>query len=403
MNPKEHKWKWIFLLLCLVPLLTGCWDSHEIEKRATVLAIGIDKADKDAKEDEVSHMEGDIDIPDERMIELTVQIAIPGRIPLGPQTGGAEESPVLVIHSVGHTIEDALLNIQQKVADEIFLGHLRLIVVSEEVAKGGLGRINDYLRRNPAIRRTTSLVISKEKASNYMKIKPELERVPSLYLAEMVNSFVQLGKLPQSYLGLFWSILSSKGQETYLPYISIKEKANIQINGLAYFREDKMVGKTKPRQIGIFMAGIGDEKGGYGAYLKIPEVEQVVLVHAVERKTKVKASLKNNKPHISLKIHYECEVDEMESVNSTNLKEEHIPSLEKAFSDEITYGMKKLISETQEVKSDIFGFGEYFRAKLPDYWKKNIKRKAIWGNAYADLTYDVEVKTNIRRTGMKAR
>lgn len=226
MSQNKYKAKRIFLLIFLVPLLTGCWDSREIEQRSTILAIGIDKAGPGAeeREAEVSHRKGDISIPEEHMIEITVQIAIPGRIPLGPQVGAGEKKPVLVVSVVGHTIEDAIYNLQQEIADEIFLGHLRLIVLSEEVAKEGVKRFNDYLRRNPEIRRTASIVVSKEKASKYMEVSPELERVPSLYLAEMVDSLVDLGKFPESFIGKFWSTFSSKGQDGYLPYFQIKEK-----------------------------------------------------------------------------------------------------------------------------------------------------------------------------------
>ena len=126
MSLNKHKWKRVFLLLLLVPLLlsllTGCWDSREIEKRANILAIGIDNADRNAEkqEDEISHEKGKAQIPEERMIELSVQIAIPGRIPLGPQIGGGEKDPVLVVRAVGHTLEDALLNIQQEVRMKFF-------------------------------------------------------------------------------------------------------------------------------------------------------------------------------------------------------------------------------------------------------------------------------------------
>lgn len=406
MNRNKHKWKEMLLvILLLLPLLTGCWDSREIEKRATILAIGIDKADHDAeeKEAEISHRKGKIDIPQEKMIELTVQIAIPGRIPLGPQIGAGEKSPVLVVRAVGHTLEDALLIIQQEVASEVFLGHLRLIVLNEDVARDGVDRFTDYLRRNPQIRRTAALVVSKERASKYMEIQPDLERVPSLYLAEMVDSFIQLGKLPETFLGMFWSILSSKGQDGYLPYFNIKGKANIQINGIAYFKGDKMVGKTDPLQIGGFMAGIGAEQGGYGIFVYIPEMEQEVLVRAVERKTRVKASLKNGKPHIFLKVRYESEIEEVESNAPTYVDKEAIKALEIEFSKMVKEGLEVLIADTQEAKSDIFGFGEHFRAKFPDYWNKNVKTKEDWQDIYAELSYDVEVITSIRRTGMKAR
>ncbi|WP_338453144.1 Ger(x)C family spore germination protein [Niallia oryzisoli] len=408
MSLNKHRWKRTLLLLLvmtlLLPLLTGCWDSREIEKRATILAIGIDNAEPNAekKEDEINHIKGEIHIPNKRMIELTVQIAIPGRIPLGPQIGGGEKSPVLVVRAVGHTIEDALLIIQQEIATEVFLGHLRLIVLNEEVAREGVGRFTDYLRRNPQIRRTASLVISKEKASEYMKITPELERVPSLYLAEMVDSLIQLGKFPPTFIGMFWSILSSKGQEPYLPYFQIKGKSNIQINGLAYFKGDKMVGKTKPRQIGSFMAGIGAEKGGYAAFIKIPEMEQFLLVRAVKRKTRVKASLKNGKPHILVKVHYDCEIEEVETINPSHIKKEYFPSFEKEFSKIVDKGLEELIDETKEAKSDIFGFGEHFRAKLPKYWNRQVKTQERWLDIYENLSYEVEISTKVRRTGMKA-
>ncbi|WP_077213524.1 Ger(x)C family spore germination protein [Bacillus dakarensis] len=405
MNRSKPKLKQIFLVILLVPLLTGCWDSREIESRATVLAIGIDKADPDEeeKEDEISHRKGKIDIPAESLIKLTVQIAIPGRIPLGPQIGGGDRSPVLVVRAVGHTLEDALLNIQQEVASEVFLGHLRLIVLNEEVARDGVDRFTDYLRRNPEIRRTAALVVSKERAAKYMEIKPELERVPSLYLAEMVDSLIELGKFPETFIGMFWSILSSKGQDGYLPYFNIKGKSNIQINGLAYFKGDKMVGKTDPLQIGGFMAGIGAEEGGYGIFVKPPELEQEVLVRAVERKTRVKASLKNGKPHIYLKIRYESEIEEIDSRMPTHIDEDDTKALENEFSKMVKEGLEVLIAKTQEAKSDIFGFGEHFRGKFPDFWSKNVNTKENWQDHYANLTYDIEVITSIRRTGMKAR
>lgn len=404
MSQNKYKAKRIFLLIFLVPLLTGCWDSREIEQRATILAIGIDKAGPGAeeREAEVSHGKGEISIPEEDMIEITVQIAIPGRIPLGPQVGAGEKKPVLVVPVVGHTIEDAIYNLQQEIADEIFLGHLRLIVLSEEVAREGVQRFNDYLRRNPEIRRTASIVVSKEKASKYMEVSPELERVPSLYLAEMVESLVDLGKFPESFIGKFWSVFSSKGQDGYLPYFHIKGKRTIQINGLAYFQGDKMVGKTRPQEIGSFMAGIGAEKGGYPVFIDIPgKKKEIALVQAVKRKTRIKASLKNGKPHVLVKVRYEGKVSEKESPNVKIKKEEDIRVLERGFSNGAQKSLSDLIAKTQKAKSDIFGFGEYFRGQFPEYWKQNVETEEDWRNIYKNLSYDVEVDTYIRHSGMK--
>lgn len=391
-------------IFLLIPILSGCWDSQEIEQRATVLAIGIDAAKpEDEKEPEISHLRNKFPIPTEDMIKLTVQIAVPGRIPLGPEVPGGTEKPVLIISVIGHTLEDALHNLQQQVADEVFLGHLRIIVLNEEIAKKGTQQFNDFLRRNPEIRRTASLVVAKESASTYMKLAPELERVPSLYLADMVDNLARLGKFPPHFIGLYWTLLSSKGQDPVLPYLSLKKGSNIELSGMAYFQEDRMVGKTTPLEIGVYMSIIGVNKGGYSAFVSVPGTDEVVLVRAVSRKTKINVSIKNGKPHVDIKVRYESEIDEKHSPSISLSDSKIIDKIGSEASKDTAKSIRSLIAKTQEVRSDIYGFGEHFRGKLPKYWQAKVKTKEKWEEIFQELTYDVQVETHIHRVGMKAK
>ncbi|WHY03039.1 Ger(x)C family spore germination protein [Neobacillus sp. DY30] len=395
----------LMLFSILISFLSGCWDSREIEKRANVLAIGVDLAsEKERKnEDEISHFKEKFPKPDEQMIKVTAQIAVPGEIPLGPQQPGGSAKPVLVIEVVGHTFQDAMLSLQQEVADELFLGHLRIIVLSEEIARTGTSRFNDFLRRNPEIRRTASLVISKESASKYMKLTPELERIPSLYLADMVDNLSAMGKYPPSFIGLFWTIYSSKGQDPYLPYLKLRGNSTIQLNGLAYFHGDKMVGKINPLEIGVFMSVIGIGRGGYGAFAEVPGKDESVLIRTVSRNTRTKVSIKNGKPHVSIKVQYESEIDEKESAGIKLSDSATLKKIEKATSKDAKNAMEKLLATTQKRKSDIFGFGEHFRAKLPNYWNKNVKTKDNWEEIFQNVTFDVKVDSHIHRVGMKSK
>ncbi|MBS4214342.1 MULTISPECIES: Ger(x)C family spore germination protein [Neobacillus] len=394
----------LLVFILILPLLSGCWDAMEMERRANVLAIGIDEAgEKDRNKDgEVAHLKNSFLKPQGNLIKVTAQIAIPGRIPLGPEQGGGQK-PVLIMSVVGHSLEDALQNLQQQVANELFLGHLRIIVLNEKVARHGTKRLNDLLRRNPEIRRTAALVVSKEAASEYMKLEPSLDRVPSLYLADMVDNLSALGRFPPSFIGLFWTIYSSKGQEAYLPYLSIKQKNIIELKGLAYFKGDKMIGKTSPLEIGVFMAIKGVGKGGYGAFVQVPGSDKTVMVRIRSRKTKRKIELKNGLPHVRLKIRYECEIDEKESPKIKINHSKVLKSIEKETAKNMKNSIEKLISTTQAAGSDVFGFGEYFRAKLPRYWNGKIKTKENWERAYQQLTYEVKVDTLIHRVGMKAK
>ena len=397
----------ISIFFLLFPLLSGCWDSQEIEQRATVLAIGIDQASNKEEDTQseggTTHLDKRSSEPQEELIKVTAQIAVPGRIPLGPTQGQSSNSSVLVVKVVGHTIQDAMINLQQQVAYETFLGHLRIIVLNEKVAKKGTQRFNDFLRRNPQIRRTASLAVSKEPAADYMKLVPELQRVPSLYLADMVDNLSALGRFPPSFIGLFWTILSSKGQDPYLPYLTIKDKKSIQLSGLAYFSGEKMVGKTSPLEIGDFMAIRGIGKGGYSAFIKVPGQDEYVLVRAISRKTKVKVNLKDGKPHVDIKVRYESEIEEKTSQSILINDSKVIRKIENEASKEITISLKKFISKTQKSESDIFGFGEHVRAEYPKYWNNQIGTKEKWNRVYKDITYHVHVDSSIHRVGMKAK
>ncbi|MEK5441288.1 MULTISPECIES: Ger(x)C family spore germination protein [unclassified Fredinandcohnia] len=410
MGVSKHSWKTCLkiILIALVPglFLTGCWDSDDIEQRATVLGISIDKVD-DADGADLAQITGlgnQFPKPKEGLIRLSAQIAVPGRIPLGPQTGGAgvDQNPLWVISVVGYTLDDTIAVLQQEVADRLFFGHLRTIVISEEVAKDGVKRFNDYLRRNPEIRRTAWMVVSKGEAKKFMEVAPKLERVPTLYLSAMVENAVRLGTFPEDFIGLFWTRLQSKGQDTFLPYLELKKEDNIQISGLAYFKDDRMIGRTEPVEIGLFMAVTGEKRGGYEVFVKVPDTDVKVIVRAEHRRTSIIPTLRNGKPHFVIKIHYESTIAEG-AVGIDLNNAEIVRKIEEEATKGVIEGTNRLIKKMQDEQSDIFGFGEYFRAKQPAYWNKKIQTKEKWREVYKDLTFDIHCTTKIRRVGTKAK
>lgn len=89
MNKVINKRISLLLLLSLVfVFLTGCWDQLEIEDRALVLGLSIDSVLKNSKteDDQTTHLKSaNINLP---KIRVTAQIAVPGRVPLGPSSGG---------------------------------------------------------------------------------------------------------------------------------------------------------------------------------------------------------------------------------------------------------------------------------------------------------------------------
>ena len=404
------------LLLLLPFLLTGCWDRLEIEERAVVLAIAIDTAEPEEAKNESYVQEDALEaksstpLPEGKMIRLTAQIAVPGRIPLGPGEGGGGsgtsggQEPVWVLESVGNTMEDAVQALQQEVADPLFLGHLRVIVISEDVARRGTGNINDFLRRNPEVRRLAWLVVSKERAGEYMRAAPQLERVPALYLLSTLDNAVQTGRYPMEPIGSFWIKLSSRGREANLPYLQIEDKDNVRLAGLAYFQRDKLIGVTKTLEIGLYMGLIGNGQGGYSSFVRIPGTDETAMFRVSNRRATTEVVMKNGRPAIKATVFLEGNITEVSEPDDGRVESlTDIQAIEKDLSRRVSERYETFIRHMQREGSDIFGYGEYVRAKQPGYWNRYIRTKEGWREEFKNLDVEVVATLQVRRVGQKAR
>ncbi|MBB6734531.1 Ger(x)C family spore germination protein [Cohnella zeiphila] len=402
---------WI-AILSIVPLLSGCWDRLEIEDRAVVLGISVDTVSPEEaeqeKEDEITHLRGSYLPPGGSKIRVGVQLAVPGRIPLGPGGGmgsgtGSSSRTVWVLDVIGNTIDDALMNLQQQVSGQLFFGHLRVIVVSEDLARKGLQNLNDYFRRNSQLRRMAWMMVSRGKALDLMQTTPELQRVPTFYLLSTMDSAVRMGKLPVNYVGMYWSRTSKLGQEGFLPYVEMKKNQNIEIEGLAYFRKDRMVGSTNPFQIASYMSVMGMNPAGYRGMIQVGSPERTVMVYATYRKATRKVDIRNGVPHFTLNLFFELNLEEKVSHALTIDRSSLLKQINRLDEEGIAKSVTKLIEETKQAHSDIFGFGEYVRALKPGFWRKHVKNSEAWEEMYGRIQIDIKVHSNLRRIGMKAR
>lgn len=396
------------LAVCIAvsALLSGCWDRLEIEERAFVLGIAVDIADPEKQDEErVTRLEGRTTRLPGKLIQLTAQIALPGRIPLGPgEEGGStgSQDPVWVLHSVGRTIDDAVTALQQEVADKLFFGHLRIIMLSEEYARAGIGNLNDYLRRNPEVRRRAWIAVSQGKAGRLMDASPKMERVPALYLLSTLDHAVMMGKYPDEFAGAFWIKVASLGMEGNLPYFKIQIEDNVRLAGLAYFRNDRMVGATAPPEIGIYMGLINYQKAGYSSYVQLPGSEESAIFRATYRKSRTRVGIRNGQPYASIDIMVEGNISEKSDeaavpLNSSGM----LDDIGKQLSNKAKQNYDSFIRTLQQEKSDIIGLGERFRAHEPRYWNREVKTKERWQTIFPNVAVDVKVTIKVRQIGQK--
>ena len=122
------------------------------------------------------------------MIKLTAQVAIPEKLSGGagqPLSTGAEA--VWNVSAIGRNVSMAYVNLQQRLQDELFIGHTRVVVISEDLAREGLSRYMNFFRNNPEFRRLSYLLISENKAEDLLNTFPKTANVQAMYLMNLVK------------------------------------------------------------------------------------------------------------------------------------------------------------------------------------------------------------------------
>nr|WP_250637743.1 Ger(x)C family spore germination protein [Paenibacillus polymyxa] len=242
MSPKNRKTVSRLLLTLLVPmLLSGCWERQELNEMAFVLGMGLDKAESGYK--------------------VTLQVVIPSAIAsqAAGGTGGAGV-PVIVSTFTVPTIYEAQRKYSLESARAGYYGHIRILVIGEELARAGISEALDMMKRSREPRNDYYAMVAKDTtAEDVLKVLTPLERLPASKLYNSLDkSYKTSGKTVAVSLNQFIEDLLYEGKNPVLTGVKMsgsvsegEKKSNVedssptaklQYSNIAVFRKDKMIG-----------------------------------------------------------------------------------------------------------------------------------------------------------------
>ncbi|MBB3869406.1 Ger(x)C family spore germination protein [Parageobacillus toebii NBRC 107807] len=384
----------ISLLLCAT-VLSGCWSAKELNELAFVVAVGIDKT-KDGK------------------YVMIFQVVNPGNVVGARQNGGGSGGvPVSIYKATGDNLVEASRKASKKLSRLIYYAHTNLFVISEEVAKEGVNGLFDALERNSECRSTAMVVIARHhSAEEVLKILTPIDKIPANQIIKTLQFSEKIwGQSINVDIGTIINDLASPGKAPIISGVEIvgsvqkgKRQTNVQasepdarlnINGLAMFKEDKLVGWISG-ETARGVVWILDKMEQTGVTVEKEDAAYKV----VRAKTSVAAHMKKGKPSISIHIQAEGDIgEEFVSIDFTNPKQ--IFALEKKAEKSIKKEVVKAIEEAKKAKTDIFGFGDIVYRSYPQQWKT---MKSDWHDRYfPQLEVNVTVEAFIRRTGLRTK
>ncbi|EKN71608.1 hypothetical protein BABA_00345 [Neobacillus bataviensis LMG 21833] len=307
----------MMLIFIIVFPLTGCWDREELEDKSYVIGIGLDHSKHKGK------------------IKVTMLLANPevGSMQGG---GGSTEKPREIISFDANDFIAAKVTANAIISRIISYDLLRIIVVSEELAKDPtFYPIINSATYDKEIRLNAYLAVSKEKASEYfLKNHPKMETRPHKYYQYMIDHGIENGLIPDSTLFRFFKT-TERGTDLFLAMntTAVREKHpkykgedeyyagqvnasgefdDTQFIGSALFKNGVMIGKLTGQETSIVNT-LDDTTNINDFLLDIPNPfpgkQKSIAVRIMKTENnKIKMNLKDPRPKIFINLPLKFEV-----------------------------------------------------------------------------------------------
>ncbi len=379
-------------------ILSGCWDSIELNDIAIVTGMAIDPG-KDKK------------------YRLTVGYVNPAQY---SKQNPAQGAPVSSMTLEGNSIPEISAKMNVGVSRRLVFSHTRALYINEEVAKSdGVSHFLDSLERSPQFRNDFNILITKNhSASNYTRINDPVEQVPALKVQKSIKSLLKSwGGDPRVRLTDFIDAIIAEGRSPIASTVvidgdpekgqnaesnmEVKAPARIVLDGLAVFKKDKLIGylslddtrnylwtqKLETTMLSVPCEEDGDDKN--------PLYFDIVITN---NKSEMRTDYKGNQPQLKLNIYSEASINSMQCQKDLSNKATYT-ELEKKSDKQI----KKMITETikkvqKDYGVDIFGFGEALNRQ---HYQKAKEVLGHWNEEFSRADVEVDVKIALRRSGTR--
>lgn len=385
-----------FCLLLSLAVLSGCWDSVEVNDLAIELAWGIDKSAN-------------------KKLMISAQAIIPSNISggQGEGAGGAGKGkPYFVVASDGMNTLDAVQRIQSKLSRQIFRGHRRVIVIGESMARRGIKDVFDIYTRDPNLKlRTDIFVVKGSTANDFLNVSYPLENIPGI---AVLGEYDQIGTLMEMEFLNFLLDATSEGTCPSVPAVAIgmnpasqqEEPRNNQsssneegfrIVGTAIFNKElQLVGYLNLEE-GRAMRWVSGDLKRMTVSAALPDEDGNVGMEIYGLGHKVRPDLQDGK----LNIHVTLTGDGAIRENNTNLdltQTNNITLLQDALNKRIEKTVLRTITKVQtKYGTDVFGFSDVIRRKNPRLWKSIAGN---WETEFREAEITVDAKLKVRRIGI---
>lgn len=378
------KLKYIILLLTSF-LLTGCDNYHELNDLGIVTAIGIDKTETGYK--------------------VTTQIINTQKA----DSTNLEFSNFITLEGYGETVKQAVDEINKESSKYLYLSHLNLLLIDENIAKDGILDVLDVFIREPVSRTDFYILLAKDySSSDILKVFTALNSIPSIKIVNTIkeDTLSNSNTFDLTFLDLLINI-SKKEYDISIPSISIvgnletgqtednlKEAlldARLVLTDIAIFKDDILTDYiTNEETIYYNMIQDNFNQGTISYQCKDNNYMTIKIDQA---SSKIKPTYENNQLQTNINVEGEISIYENNCLYEDN--EDVYKIVENDLNIQINTSLTNLINKTQELNTDIFGIGN--NLYLNNY--KTYKTIQSWDSLYKENNVTIETNFILNKKG----
>lgn len=364
--------------MSLILTITGCWNRREVDELSVVMAVGLDKPKQTGK------------------VQFTSQIFSPVAQKKGGM-GGGNGGSYRNIKSTSDTVSGAVQEALHKIPREIYFAHNQVVIFGRNIAEEGVQKYIDFFLREQHSRLNVWILIAKDRADETLEITPQLESIPALDIADLIEIQLETSQSSVVNLKKFATRLMSRTTAPIAPFIEVSgkgDKKTVRVSGTAVFKKDKLAGQLNLNETRGLLWVIDEVNRG------IIDVDCLggsgkVSLNIIRAERKIVPEIKGSKIHMKIEIKEEGILGS-QSCPAYLSTQPSIAVLEKETADAIRSEIMAALKKARKLHTDIFGFGDAVHKKYPVQWN-NYESK--WDEIFPKIEVELTIAAKIRRTG----
>lgn len=313
---------------------------------------------------------------------------------LYPDFTEEENGKGVVLEGKGSKVRLITQELDEQSPKPIEIGKLNLLVFGRELAEDSVSYFVKTICRDPLVGSNMFLAVTEGHAGELLK---QGQNKSSNYIYKLIEHNYRSQNIPLPTLQSFLFDYYGEGRDVSIPYLSINQKGNIEVNRLAVFKKEKLKLILDQKETFLYKILRGRiMKGETDVKIHKGQREGLALLTVLYGANKKFVSIKQSKTKVKMNIELQGMVkdypvwwDLRGNKNKILLKKQLEKQLKEDFED--------LLLKFKDYQVDPLGIGDLVRAHSRT---RNWSEKEFYENVYPNLTYDLDLTIELTSAGI---